>query len=147
MLWSATFVGSWLRRRYEASWRLIRHIPDSATLWRAIRPDQIYRDGKIKPSFFRDRRGNYSCDLALFSTREKSRRGYAHPPAWSPDEAGLVEFTAADVRKANTDVVHTPIRNERATNYSHAQFSSELSGEEERAMAADAIVVIPPRKL
>jgi hypothetical protein len=145
MLWSLTFVGSWLRRRYAASWRQIRHIPDAAVLWRAIKPDQVYRDGKIKPAFFRDRRGGYSCDLAAFSTREKSRRGYAHPPAWNPEEAGLVEFKAADVRRAHTDVIHAPIRNERTTNYSHAQFTRELSGDEERAMAAAAMVVIAPR--
>jgi hypothetical protein len=146
MLWSATFVGSWLRWRYAASWRRIEHIPDSAILWRAIKPEQIDRQGSIKPAFFRDRRGNYSCDLAAFSSREKSRRGYAQPPAWNPEEAGLVEFKVADVRHANTDVIHAPIKDERTTNYSHAQFTRQLSGEEERAMAGCAIVVVPPRK-
>jgi hypothetical protein len=147
MLWSPTFVGSWLRWRYAVSWRPIEHIPDAAALWRAIRPEQVDRHGEIKPSFFRDRRGGYSCDLAAFSTREKSRRGYRQPPAWNPDEAGLVEFKAADVRHIDADVIHAPVRDELTVNYSHAQFTRQLTGEEEVAMARAAEVVIAPKKV
>lgn len=150
MLWSPTFVGSWLRRRFAAQWRRIDHIPDPAVLWRAIRPDFVYKkDGSIKPSFFRDRRGHYSCDLAAFSTPEQSRRGYANPPAWNPEEAGLVEFSAGDVRSCSTsdgpDVNHAPVRSERVVNYSHAQFSRELTSNEEEIMAKRARIVIKPR--
>lgn len=151
MLWSRTFVGSWLRRRFAEQWRTIDHIPDHALLWRAVRADSVYKkDGSIKPSFFRDRRGHYSCDIAAFSTREQSRRGYAKPPAWNPDEAGLVEFSAADVRNCSRtggpDVNHAPERSARIVNYSHAQFSRELTGEEEEMMAKQkARIVIKPR--
>jgi hypothetical protein len=151
ILWSRTFVGSWLRRRFAAQWRPIDHIPDCAVLWRAIKPDLVYKkDGSIKPAFFRDRRGNYSCDLAAFSTPEQSRRGYADPPAWNPDEAGLVAFTAGHVRTCSTsggpDVSHAPERSARVVNYSHAQFSRELTGEEEKTMAENrARIVIKPR--
>jgi len=151
MLWSKTFVGSWLRRRFVAQWCSIHYIPDRAVLWRAIRPDSVYKkDGSIKPAFFRDRRGrHYSCDIAAFSTREQSRRGYADPPAWNRDEAGLVEFSTGDVRNCSTtggpDVNHAPVRNARVVNYSHAQFSRELTGEEEEAMAKqNARIVIKP---
>jgi hypothetical protein len=152
MLWSATFVGSWLRRRFARQWRSIEHIPDRALLWRAIRPDSVYKkDGSIKPSFFRDRRGHYSCDIAVLSTPEQSRRGYADPPAWNPDDAGLVEFSASDVRNcggtagAPADVNHAPVRNERIVNYSHAQFSRELTAAEEEAMTTRGRIVITPR--
>lgn len=151
MLWSRTFVGSWLRRRFAARWRPIHHIPDRALLWRAIRPDSVYKkDGSIKPSFFRDRRGHYSCDIAAFSTPEQSRRGYANPPAWNPEEAGLVEFSAGDVRSCASsggpDVNHAPERSERVVNYSHAQFSRELTtGEEETMAKRKARIVIKPR--
>lgn len=153
MLWSPTFAGSWLRRRFAKRWRSIDKIPDHAILWRAIRPDSVYKkDGSIKPSFFRDRRGHYSCDIAAFSTREKSRRGYANPPAWNPDEAGLVEFSAGDVRNcreaggADLDVSHAPVRTDRIVNYSHAQFSRELTAREEETMAKErARLVIKPR--
>jgi hypothetical protein len=120
-------------------------------LWPAIRPESIYKkDGSIKPSFFRDRRGHYSCDIAAFSTPERSRRGYANPPAWDPDEAGLVEFSAGDVRNCSAtggaDVSHAPERSERVVNYSHAQFSRELTGDEEETMAKHrARILIEPR--
>ncbi|MDQ3280220.1 MAG: hypothetical protein M3Q69_02275 [Acidobacteriota bacterium] len=151
ILWSRTFVGSWLRGRFAARWRRIDHIPDRALLWRAIKPDSVYKkDGSIKPSFFRDRRGHYSCDIAAFSTPEQSRRGYADPPAWNPDEAGLVEFTAGDVRHCSSnggpDVEHAPVQTQRVVNYSHAQFSRELSSAEEEMMAKErARIVIKPR--
>jgi hypothetical protein len=154
MLWSRTFVGSWLRRRFAARWRQIEVIPDRAILWRAIRSDSIYKkDGSIKPSFFRDHRGHYSCDIAAFSTREQSRRGYANPPAWNPDEAGLVEFSAVDVRSCSKtagpgpNVNHVPVRDERIVNYSHAQFSRELTGGEEETMAKEKAQIIVQPKL
>jgi hypothetical protein len=116
-------------------------------LWRAIHPDNIYKkDGSIKPSFFRDRRRGYSCDIAAFSSREQSRRGYASPPAWNADEAGLVEFTVSDVRKATCDVAHMPLNDDRVVNYSHAQFTRELSAAEEGFMARAARIVIFPRR-
>ena len=78
----------------------------------------MYKNGIPKPSFFRDRNG-LSCDLARFSTPERSRRGYADAP-W-PEEAGLVEFRARDVRDARSDVQHTPLKkpNWPFRNYAH----------------------------
>lgn len=88
--------------------------------------------------------------MAAFSTPERSRRGYADPPAWNPDEAGLVEFSAGDVRHCSAsggpDVEHAPVRTERVVNYSHAQFTRELTGAEEATMAKErARIIIKPR--
>jgi len=125
---------------------VIHHIPDEASLWRAIQPAQINRHGEIKPSYFRDNRGGYSCDIAAFSSREKSRLGYTTPAVWS-DEAGLVEFKAGDVRSVGADVEHKPLRDPPTVNYSHAQFTQRLSADGESTMATKkAVVVIPPKR-
>lgn len=146
MLWSRTFVGSWLRRRCAAAWTTLDHIPNREPLWRAILPDNVYKKGGgIKPSFFRDRRGGYSCDIAVFSTTEKSRRGYRTPPAWNPDDAGLVEFKAAHVRDLTCDVRHVPLNMAAVVNYSHAEFTRELTATEEDGMSKVARIVIPAK--
>jgi hypothetical protein len=143
MLWSRNFAGSWLRRRYAKAWTTLDHIPDREPLWRAIPPDNVYKKGGgIKPSFFRDHRGGYSCDIAAFSTAEKSRRGYMSPPAWNPDDAGLVEFTAGHVRDVTCDVRHAPLNTPAIVNYSHAEFTRELTATEEDAMSKLARIVI-----
>lgn len=151
LLWWPTFVGSWVRRGYERGWRVIDHVPDRARLWRAIVHAAIYKDGTIKPSFFRDNRGGLSCDIALLSSAEKSRHGYRQPPAWDPEKAGLVEFCAADVRACRdgsegADVNHRPERKPGLLNYSHAQFSRKLSATEEHLMADAARVTFRPKK-
>lgn len=151
MLWSQTFVGSFLRWRSRHRWLRIDVIPDAAILWRAIKPDLIHKKtGEIKPSYFRDNRGGYSCDLAAFSTPEKSRRGYARPSAWDGDTAGLVQFSAGDVRgcassAAQLDVEHAPLDTPRIHNYSHAQFTRILSATEEAAMVKHATLLIKPK--
>jgi hypothetical protein len=145
MLWRPTFVGSCLRWCYAKTWKTIAIIPDHATLWRAIKPDFIYKKtGKIKPTYFRDKRGGFSCDIALFSSREKSRIGYRHPPAWPPG-AGLVEFKAYSVRNAGCDIVHVPLRDSMTLNYSHAQFTAVLSDDGVNSMISDTSVVIAPK--
>jgi hypothetical protein len=146
MLWSRTFAGSWLRRRRAKAWATLDHIPDREPLWRAILPESVYKkDGTIKPAFFRDRRGGYSCDIAAFSTPEESRRGYKSPPAWNPDDAGLVEFTASNVRSITCDVRHAPLNTAEIVNYSHAEFTRQLTATEENAMSKLAHVVIPAK--
>lgn len=127
-LWRGGFVGWFasvlLRHR---RWR-IRYLPDKELLWRALYdPDHVYEDGTIRPTFFRDNRGGYSCDLARLSTEEQSRCGYA-PSGW-PKGAGLVAFRVGHVRESGSDVEHVPILRppEDFENYSHCQFTAQLS--------------------
>lgn len=150
-LWSRTFVGYFLRWRYRCRWLTIDAIPDSALLWRAIKSDLINKKtGEIKRAYFRDNRGGYSCDIALFSTPERSRRGYATPAAWDGDAAGLVQFSAGQVRgcapsNSGLDVRHAPVATETLRNYSHAEFTRILSAEEEDAMVKKATLLIKPK--
>jgi hypothetical protein len=107
----------------------LQSIPPSEKLWRSVyKKEQLRRDGTVKPSFFKDKRG-LSCDLARFSTIELSRRGHQVPPAW-PNEAGLVEFTVAAVRAVGSDVEHKPLRMppDNMNNYSHCEFATPLEG-------------------
>jgi hypothetical protein len=101
-------------------WIRIQLIPDEERLWRALHQrDQVYANGEIKPAFFRDIHG-LSCDLARFSTPERSRRGYGQQAF--PQGAGLVEFRARHVRAAGSDVRHEP-KKEPPPNYAHSQFT------------------------
>lgn len=151
MLWSRTFVGYFLRWRLRKRWIKIPWLPDELVLWRSIQPDYIYRkDGKIKPSYFRDNRGGLSCDIALLSDAESSRRGYANPPAWDQSKAGLAEFTVRSVRTCapaggGADVEHHPENTPRLVNYAHAQFTRPLTSDEERSMAKRALVRMSPK--
>jgi hypothetical protein len=112
-------------------------------LWRAIyKKDQLYEHGGIKPVFFRDKNG-LSCDLARFSSMEQSRRGYK-PPPW-PDAAGLVEFSACDVRMANSDIEHKPLSGEHP-NYSHSQLTTLLSKPEQELMCTVAKFRVKPQR-
>jgi len=136
-------LGFITRSLFQIAWIKIRHVPDQERLWRAVnKPDQVYKKtGSPKPSFFRDKTG-LSCNLARFSTLERSRVGYgdkAYPP-----ESGLVEFTAALVRSAGSDVAHKPVRVPRR-NYAHAQLPPGLSGPGEDLLAKQAHVRIAPR--
>lgn len=117
-----------MTRLWFRIWRIrLTFIPDKEKLWRALhRADQVYKEtGRPKPSFFRDRSG-LSCDLARFSTPERSRRG--HGPKPYPPECGLVEISTALVREAGSDVAHVPV-NEVPRNYAHTQFVSVVAGE------------------
>ena len=133
-LWQNGFLGLMSRVIFRFLWLRIRIIPDRERLWRAVNKlDHIYkpgtpRAGKLKPSFFRDKRG-LSFDLARFSTPEGSRVGHADTPY--PAGSGLVEFSAADVRAAGSDVHHKPLRLPKK-NYAHAQLATVLgaAGEE-----------------
>lgn len=111
----------------------IQVVPDTEKLWRAInKPEQVYKDtGRPKPAFFRDKTG-LSCDLARFSTPERSRIGHGEKPY--PAESGLVEFETQMVRTAGADVRHAPVKEPRR-NYAHAQIESLLSAAGQEAMS------------
>lgn len=150
--WSPTFVGFFLRWRHKYLWRKIDVIPDGVTLWRAIPPSQVKRDGKIKASFFRDNRpgSGLSCDIAAFSSKEASRRGYATPPAWDEALAGLVEFEAGQVRQCShcppdADVVHNPLDTASIKNYGHAVFTKKLCADEEKTMVETTRLIVKPK--
>ncbi|OGQ77412.1 MAG: hypothetical protein A2289_25255 [Deltaproteobacteria bacterium RIFOXYA12_FULL_58_15] len=106
-------------------------------------------NGEIKISFFRDNRHGTSCDLARFSTREKSRRGHSQASRRGAD-AGLVEFSAADVRSVGSDVHHRPHRDQVESNYAHAELEIGSSGahsiatENARLLIAKARFVVTP---
>jgi hypothetical protein len=113
-------------------------------LWRAVYNDFQMRDGQLKPGFFRDKRG-LSCDLARFSTREKSRLGRG---LW-PTTAGLVEISAGLVRgvtqiKTHSDVLHDPVT-EPKKNYAHSVvLPGNLNGKETDELVAKANIIIQP---
>ena len=104
--------------------------------------DQLYENGDIKPAFFRDKTG-LSCDLARFSTVERSRRGY-NPPPW-PDAAGLVEIRVTHARAAGSDVRHKPISG-RYPNYSHSQFTEYLTPAQAKEICRQANFPVKPRR-
>ena len=140
VLWQKNLPGYLLRVFFSAANFKITHIPDNATLWRAVcRPEQI-KNGKLKRGFFRDKRG-LSCDLAIFSTIEKSRRGNLLPP-W-PEGSGLVEFEVATIRSENvqSDVHHDPkkkVKRKNRKNYAHSILLPELSSPAEKWMLDDS---------
>src|SRR6266699_160374 len=84
-LWETGLLGSISRAMFRWLWLRIQLVPDREKCWRAVnKPDHIYkpgtpRAGKLKPSFFRDKKG-LSFDLARFSTMERSRIGHAEKP-------------------------------------------------------------------
>ncbi len=102
----------------------------------------MYENGKIKPSFFRDRSG-LSCDIARFSTVEKSRRGYV-PPPW-PDAAGLVGIKVSHARQAGSDVLHKPLPG-KYPNYSHSQFAAHLTTDQAALLCKVAEFRVKPRR-
>ena len=128
-------------------WLRIKLVPDREKCWRAFNKlDHIYkpgtpRAGKLKPSFFRDKKG-LSFDLATFSTKERSRVGHAEKPY--PVGTGLVEWSAAHVREAESDVSHRPVTHPKK-NYAHAQLATVLNGKGEEHMSKVARFVIEHR--
>ena len=124
-LWKSGLAGCIIRALYRVAWIRIRFVPGEERLWRALnRSEQVYaKTGQPKPSFFRDKNG-LSCDLARFSTPERSRLGHGATPY--PSESGLVEVNARLVRDAGSDVRHAPVKVPRR-NYAHAQLTSALS--------------------
>jgi len=142
-LWKGGFSGWFASVLLRLRFWQISYLPDEEILWRALfKRDQVYADGSIKPSFFRDRRGGLSCDLARLSSAERSRRGYTEPP-W-PDEAGLVAFRVGHVRAAGSNVAHKPLRRPHP-NYSHCEFEDQLSGPGEGVLAGHAWFEVPQR--
>lgn len=144
-LWNDGRVGSFARTTYRKLWVEITELPEGEKLWRSVyKKDQVKKDGSVKPSFFRDKRG-LSCDLARLSTVEKSRRGYGDPPQW-PEQAGLVEFTVRVVRRIGSDAAHRPLK-EPYENYSHAELTTHLQSEQAKnLMASDEYqVLVEPR--
>lgn len=127
-------------------WLRIQLVPDREKCWRAVNKlDHIYkpgtpRAGKLKPSFFRDKKG-LSFDLARFSTKERSRIGHAEKPY--PVGTGLVEFSAAHVREAGSDVHHKPIKHPK--NYAHAQLAVVLTAAGEEHMSKVTRFVVEQR--
>ena len=142
-LWRDGWIGWLVRKIYSTRWKIIEHIPDDEKLWRAVhKKDQLYENGDIKPAFFRDKTG-LSCDLARFSTVERSRRGY-NPPPW-PDAAGLVEIRVTHARAAGSDVRHKPISG-RYPNYSHSQFTEYLTPAQAKEICRQANFPVKPRR-
>lgn len=141
LLWSKGWRGWLARKLYRLFWRRIRYIPRDEKLWRAVyKKDQVYEDGQLKPAFFRDRSG-LSCDLARFSTVERSRRGYSLQ--W-PEEAGLVEFSVGLVRDNGSDVEHAPVRQPHQ-NYAHCLFTELLHHPDTDNLAEAASWVVKQR--
>jgi hypothetical protein len=142
-LWSDGWRGWLVRRLYRLCWKTIGTIPDPERLWRAFpKKEQLYPDGRIKPAFFRDSSG-LSCDLARFSTPETSRLGHAISVGRNrPPGTGLVEFTAGAVRARGSDVKHRPAQ--EFHNYSHCQFTSNLTTAQARSLCEVATFLIPP---
>jgi hypothetical protein len=140
-LWKTGFLGYIVRLLFRMAWININHIPSEEKLWRAVnKPDQVYKDtGRPKPSFFRDRSG-LSCDLARFSTPEKSRVGHGTKPY--PPDSGLVEFTVSTVRALGSDVVHKPVRDPKPS-YAHAQLTTVLIGDPAEDLAKAVTYRIP----
>lgn len=142
-LWRGGWIGWLASLGLRLRWWKISYIPGPEVHWRALfKRDQVYADGSIKPSFFRDRRGGLSCDLARLSTTKRSRRGYV-PPPW-PEESGLVAFRAHDVRDSGSDVDHFPLK-EPAENYSHCQFTQQLTKKGEVHLADAARFAVEQR--
>ena len=122
-LWEHTCLGSLARILYKFSWRKIEHIPESQKLWRVVsKPQQIKKDGKPKPSFFRDSTG-LSCDLAIFTSIRKCKAGRL-------PEAGIVEFEVSTVRSpaVGADVGHKPVMVPR-WNYAHCELTKVLTND------------------
>lgn len=142
-VWRTGFLGFIARRIHRALWIKISHIPDSEKLWRAVnKPEQVYaKTGKPKPAFFRDKSG-LSCDIARFSTPEKSRVG--HGPKPYPADSGLIEMDAGLIRKAGADVAHRPVKDPKR-NYAHAQLTSLLTATGE-ALLGDSVTFKVPHK-
>lgn len=138
-LWKSGFLGSVIRALFRAAWARIRFVPDAEKLWRALhKPDQLYKEtGRPKPSFFRDVNG-LSCDLARFSSPQRSCAG--HGPKPYPAKAGLVEFSVERVRAVGSDVGHRPVKPPltRHRNYGHAQFTSVPDGPGQSSLAKSA---------
>jgi hypothetical protein len=142
-LWTDGLRGYLSRVFHERSWLAIEKIPGDERLWRSVyRPEQVKPDGTLKPSFFKNKNGT-SCDLARFSTMEKSRRGYGVPPQW-PEEAGLVEFTVSMVRNVDADVLHAPTK-VPFVNYSHADAQIYTTGQAKRLVEQSPRVLVASR--
>jgi hypothetical protein len=143
-LWSPTLRGWLARLLFRLAWKSIQApIPGDELLWRSVwRPDdQLKEDGTLKHGFFRDKDG-VSCDLARFSTVERSRRGYGMPPPW-PHESGLTEFDANLVRENGSDVRHDP--DTETNNYAHAKFTATLTTGQAKALAKRVKFRVPHR--
>lgn len=133
LLWLPTWRGSLARFLYRSAWRIIEsRIPDDERIWRSVSELQVADDGTLTSGYFRGQ--EVSCDLARFSTPERSRRGYGEPP-WS-DQSGLVEITTRLVRDHGTDVKHAPSLSPR--NYSHSLFTSKLTTGQAKRLATVA---------
>ena len=142
LLWLKNSIGLLARRVARAFWYTVSFLPDEEKLWRSVYlpRDQLKKTGEVKRAFFRDKTG-LSCDIARFSTAERSRRGHADPLAW-PAESGLLEFSVASVRKVGSDVCHVPVRNP-PTNYAHCEFSVWLTTDQAEDLVELAEMCIP----
>jgi hypothetical protein len=104
----------------------------------------LENDGTPKPAFFKDNSG-LSTDLAILSTKEKSKSGYTNPPRW-PEESGLVEILVGKVRRASAkavDIKHDPLVETK--NYSHTLFTGGLSTAQAKKLKASASMCVKPR--
>jgi len=143
IVWTNTFWGFCIRIIYRIFWIKIKYIPNDEILWRAVYNEkQVKKDGTLKPAFFRDKNG-LSCDLARFSTIEKSRMGHKKPPRWGL-HSGLVELDVSTLREIGADVQHKPIKKKRENNYAHCQFSSFLATDLARKLIDNSRIIIKP---
>jgi hypothetical protein len=127
---------------YRRLWLRIEVLPDEELLWRVVnKADQVYKNGRPKPSFFRDSSG-LSCDLARFSTPARSCAGYGERSY--PPESGLVEMTTILVREAGSDVTHRPVTTP-TRNYAHAQLVTLLPPEGREMLAKKVVFRVPHR--
>lgn len=136
-LWQDDQKGIAARKCFSETWTKISKLPREAWLWRAVSPKNrvknnwIYQDGgkwKFSSAAFAQSTGA-SCDLAIFSSEEKSRRGWnSHEPR--PRGTFLLKFQVLAVKKidASFDVVHDPINTDPIVNYSHSVVALESTG-------------------
>lgn len=146
LIWQIGSVGSIVRTLLEFFSVRIQSIPSEQKLWRAVyKKEQLKRNGKPTAAFFRDRNG-LSCDLAIFTTTERSRRGIKRPP-W-PEGTGLVEFSVALVRDPpiESDVRHHPLKKSKSQrkNYAHCRLSTHLDADQGRHLAETSKIIVVP---
>ncbi|MFK7823743.1 MAG: hypothetical protein AB8G05_06290 [Oligoflexales bacterium] len=121
-------------------------------LYRSISDMAQYKseEKNVTASFFVDKNG-LSCDLAIFSSPEKSRRGYIDPQFSS--NSGLIEFSTKMIEEASKGEVtirHDPLKRTSLSgrtqepNYGHCIFTSKLTRGQSNNVRKLALILIEP---
>ena len=142
-LWKRNLHGYSVRIIFRLKWKLIDKIPKSEFQWRAITEHYIDDEGNLKPGFFVDKRG-LSSDIAIFSSKRKTRLGYGSKPR--PINTGLAQFTGedvSDVSEGNVEIKHDPKK--EIVNYSHSIFSQKITEGQAKKLAKKANIIIKYR--